>query len=527
MSPSAQRILDHGGAEPLQREKLGRTLQKLAQMAPESLSAHATLFHRTEKGEPIVPRPHHEEWIRFLQARDKFRWLVVIAPPGYAKSTWFSQAYISWRIGVSKGRARVGLISNSGSLAEDLGKSVADAIENPRYQHVYGIGPDMKKGWSLGEMWTTGAVDKSNPNLHCVGIGGTVQGRRYDEIVLDDPSTWEQVRSETTMKGQRFFLKSTLLERFPPGLKPPDGEGRMVVVMTRWGERDLVETFRELGFKIITMPALGYWDRVAICPSCGQKRDTDWFSLLRRCEHCKSEAPPEMEWGEEPLWGERESRQVLLNQREEDPITFDLVKQGDPKALGGDMFDTGMLNYKPMPDRREFEQVVQYVDTAGGKDRAKGDYFCLVTLGLRKQGQEVWVLDVERGRWPAPEQERKVIDEFRQWTPNAVVVEDKGEGNALYQSLIISPEVRIPLRTHSPIADKEWRARPWANVLNAGRVYIPTNQDGTPVRWARPFVTEHDAFPESAHDDQVDAAANAYAHTTTGAPRIRVLRRGM
>ena len=249
-------------------------------------------------------------------------------------------------------------------------------------------------------MWTTGAVDKTNPNLHCVGIGGSVQGHRYDEIILDDPSTWDDVRSPATMDGQRFFVRTTLLERFPPGLKPPDGLGRMVVVLTRWGDEDLVETFRELGFRIVTMPALGYWDRRALCQNCGEDRDPDQWSLLQRCEHCESLEPPEMVWGDEPLWPERESRETLEAQRDAEPIEFELVKQGDPRAVSGNTFKVENIQRKEMPEPNAFEQVIQFVDTAGGKKRDRGDYFVMATLGIRDEGREVWAIDCIRERLP-------------------------------------------------------------------------------------------------------------------------------
>jgi predicted phage terminase large subunit-like protein len=296
----------------------------------------------------------------------------------------------------------------------------------------------------------------------------------------------------------------------------------MVVVLTRWGDNDLVEMFRELGFVIVTMPALGYWDRRAVCPNCGQDRNPDLYAVLQRCEHCDTPERPEHIWGEEPLWATQESKETLLQRREDDPIIFDLVHQGDPKAVAGNVFDVKMLNHGVMPGRNEFERVVQYVDTAGGKDRKKGDYFAIVTLGLRKNGQEIWVMDVVRDRIPAPEQERMVIQKGRDpmLRPDRVYIELKNEGTALYQRLIISPEVRLPLEGDTPVEDKEWRAIPFANVVNAGRVWIPANRDGVPN-----FEIELAGFP-GRHDDQVDAAAGAYSKTTQSGPRVRVLRAG-
>ena len=485
--------------ELLARERIRRDLVRLAEMAPGSLSAHATLFHRTSEDRPVVPARHHEEWVQFAHDVQNHRWIVIICPPGYAKSTWWSVIYPSWRIGVTGGRVRIGLISNTANLTYGFARDIMKTIQDPLYQQVYGVRPDYSRGWSQKQFWTSGSVDPRNPTVLATGIGGPIQGKRFDEIICDDLTTWEDARSDTVMEGQRHFLKALLIKRFPPGMGPPSGGGRMVVAMTRWAERDLVPTFQELGFKIITMPALGYWDR-------------------------HEDEAGRITWGEEALWPQVESRERLEREREEDPLVFELVKQGNTSVVGGDVFHVDRLNYGPMPPREELDSIVQYVDTAGGKDRAKGDYFVLATVGLR--GEEVWILDIVRGRFPAPEQERLVIEHGAPateggWGPDQVVVEDKNEGTALYQRLIVN--TRLPLLAYPPVKDKEFRAIPIANAVNTHRVWIPLRPNGTAPVWARSLVAEFDSFPRSEHDDQVDAVAGAFNHTGSGGPRLRVL----
>lgn len=485
--------------DTLARERIRRDLMRLVEMAPTSLAAHAALFHRTSEDRAVVPARHHEEWVRFAHDVQRYRWIVIICPPGYAKSTWWSVIYPTWRIGVTRGRIRIGLISNTANLTYGFSRDIMKTISDPLFQQVYGVVPDYSRGWSQKQFWVSGSVDPRNPTVLATGIGGPIQGKRFDEIICDDLTTWEDARSTVVMEGQRHFLKALLIKRFPPGQGPPNGNGRMVVAMTRWAERDLVPTFSELGFKVLTMPALGYWDRV-------ERPDGS------------------MEWGEEPLWPEMEDKATLEKEREEDPLVFELVKQGNTSVVGGDTFETHMLNYGPMPRREDLTSVVQYVDTAGGKDRKRGDYFVLATIGLR--GEEVWVLDIDRGRYPAPEQERRVVMggatlEDGGWGPEQIVIESVNEGTALYQRLI--SETRLPLLEYSPVKDKEFRAIPFANAVNAGKVWIPLRPDGTAPVWARSFVAELDSFPRGDHDDQVDAASGAFNHTGAGGPRLRVL----
>lgn len=507
----------------LAREKVNRYMQELAERAPESVAAHAALLHNTDTGRPIIPAAHHKVWCQMMEDIERYRWVVVICPPGYAKSTWWSIVYPSWMIGRTQGRIRIGLVSNTANLTYGFSRSIMKTISDPRFEMVYGVRPDYSK-WSQKQFWTEQALDKANATLMATGIGGPIQGKRFDLIIGDDLTTWEDARSDMVMEGQRLFLKGLLVKRFPPGMGPPDGDGRMVIAMTRWSERDLVPTFEELGFKVLTMPALGYWDRKATCPDCGNERDTQEFALQDPCQTCGSLAKPIVELGEAPLWPEQEKKERLEQEREDDPIIFELVKQGNPRVMGGDVFDTSKLQYAKLPEKESFAEIVQYVDTAGGKDRTKGDYFADVTLGLRytETGEtQVWIMDMDRGRYPATQQEKRVSINAEQWDPILVVVEERNEGIALFQRLCET--TRLPVRAYVPVKDKEWRAIQIANAVNQGRVYLPKNEDGSSPAWVRSFVAELDAFPRGPNDDQVDAAAGAYLHTGGAGPKLRVL----
>lgn len=508
-------------------EALNRQLKLLAERAPHSLAAHGALFHKIPSGDPLLPARHHLEWIRILEDVERFRWVVLIAPPGYAKSSWCAIAYASWRIGVTEGKIRIGLVANTGDLAEGFGRGVADAIEMPRYQQVYGIGPGDKGQWSLARMWTTGAVDKVNPNLLCVGMKGQVVGKRFDEIILDDPTTYFQARSPTEMETQRQFVVNTLLERFPPGFKPPEGLGRMVVVTTRWGENDLVPLFKDRGFKVIRMPALGYWDRVAKCPDCDLVRDADLYALIQRCEHCDSPREPELLYGVEPLWPEQESREDLESQRDLDPENFELVKQGDASAAsGGTTFEVDKVQYGELPDRNQFERVVTFIDTAGGKDRNKGDYFVAATVGWTANREQMWAIHVERSRIPAPDQLAKVIEIGNDpvLRPDYVAVEMKNEGISLYQHLVMNVDARFHTRQYVPEHDKEWRAIPFAKTVSQEKFFLPRYKNGRHPDWCQPLVSEMTRFPKSAHDDQVDAISGACQTEAVQGPRFTLLK---
>jgi predicted phage terminase large subunit-like protein len=62
-----------------------------------------------------------------------------------------------------------------------------------------------------------------------------------------------------------------------------------------------------------------------------------------------------------------------------------------------------------------------------------------------------------------------------------------------------------PVRAVRPDKKKEVRAAPFASACEAGHVRVLRG------RWLGAFLDEAEAFPDVAHDDQVDAASGAFA----------------
>ncbi len=500
-----------GRSDDEKRKALKIRLEQLRRAAPTDFTAHSLYCHRDSEDRPLQFARHHQIWADLLSRPDEYPFICLVAPPGYAKSTIVSMAYPSWRMGQTAGRLRMGIVSNTADLAWQLLGYTKEMITSDRFRAAHPeVRPNFVRGWRHNALFFSETPPGKDPSLAATGIGGAVQGRRLDEIILDDPTTFEQAQSPAIMKKQRNWVKNTLMKRLPVGMRPPDGKGgRFVTVMTRWGPNDLYDVFEDMGFKMLTMPALGYWDRSYICPECGASAGPDE-------PLCACDAKPVIEFGEEPLWPEVESRESLLAQREADELIFELVMQGNPKVVSGEVFDPEWWAERRgnAPPREKLDKVIQAVDTAGGKDRKKGDYVAIVTMG--KKGTEIWILDVKRGRLNALEQEDAVKTLQQRWKPDLVVIEDVNEGTALYQRLV-SEHLNIPLKPFTPTRDKEFRAVPLANAYRQGLV---NHQVG---RWNMSYEAELAAFPEGPHDDQVDAASMCYANLTNVGPRVRVL----
>lgn len=505
-------------SEKEKRKKLAARLEWLRRNTPTRLDSYGQFIMRTEQNRPIVAQRHHAMLCHYLQARKEFPWLCIVMPPGYGKSTWVSRAYPGQRIGQEGGRIRLGLVANTHSIARTFSVAVQADIESKNYQQAFPhIRPDKSRAWRDNEWVVTGTPAGPNPTFFAAGMNGPIQSRRFDELIIDDPSTEQQARSPTQMKLQIDWISNTLFKRLPVGKRPPDGDGRVVVVCTRWSKNDVVPFLRDMGFHILHMPAIGYWDG---------KYDLNGKFIP----------------GEIPLWGEAEPLEQLEALRELNEIHFELVMQGNTDILSGDMFDPAWFNLRPPPKPEEVTRRVTGIDTASGKDRKRGDYFAMATIAEVKR--HVHVEHILRKVLTAPEQveavlahlgvawdteHRKldVIDE-RAYSnrPDKIVIEGTEGGAALYYTLL-GMHLNQSIEMINPENDKEWRARPLASAYKAGLVHHPGHPDANgelqAERWVMPYTAECEAFPAGPHDDQVDAVSHAYGQLERTGPRIRTL----
>jgi len=97
-------------------------------------------------------------------------------------------------------------------------------------------------------------------------------------------------------------------------------------------------------------------------------------------------------------------------------------------------------------------------------------------------------------------------------------VEDKVSGTGLIQTLRREGISVLPIQRSR---DKISRAHDVAPSLEAGQVMVLGGQP-----WLADFLAEADAFPNGAHDDQLDPMMDAVSDMmglTTVAPRVRAL----
>jgi predicted phage terminase large subunit-like protein len=171
---------------------------------------------------------------------------------------------------------------------------------------------------------------------------------------------------------------------------------------------------------------------------------------------------------------------------------------------------------KPFP---KFEYIIQSYDVATS-EKVQNDPTACITFGVFKPldgPMAVMVIDCWQERLQYPDLRPKVVEEYgavygegkEKKRVDLLLIEDKSAGISLIQDL---QRAHLPIRAYNPgRADKMQRLNIVSNIIARGRVWIPesSQRKGYVRDWAEGFVSQICSFPESTHDDFVDACTQA------------------
>jgi predicted phage terminase large subunit-like protein len=184
--------------------------------------------------------------------------------------------------------------------------------------------------------------------------------------------------------------------------------------------------------------------------------------------------------------------------------------QQSPKALGGNLFKGADFFRFPLTPKIRYRKI--YADTAQ-KTAERNDFSVFACYGLGVDGK-LYVLDLIRGKWEAPELKRRAVD-F--WNKNKLpdsghfgalrklMVEDKSSGTGLVQEIKFTNS--IPVEGIQRHKDKLTRAMDAQPYVESGMVGIPSE-----APWALDLIAEAESFTtDDSHDfdDMVDTLFDA------------------
>ena len=420
-----------------------------------------------------TPARHHRKLIAQLEclSRGEIDRLMVLMPPGSAKSTYVSILFPAWFLSRHPQAALI-MACHTDSLASHFGRRTRTLIqENPTVLD-YRLATDER----AANRWRT----SRGGEYFGTGIHGPIAGRRADLVIIDDPiKSWADADSPTAREHAWDWYRSDLL----PRLKP---RGRVVLVMTRWHEDDLGGRILavENGWTVLRFPALG------VLPD-----------PLGRVQG-------------EALWPEWEDAEALDRKRAAmGERAFAALFQQDPRPPSGGLFMPERIS---LCDTTPNESVgVRAWDLAAALPAPGKDPDWTVGLRLDRDAEDRFVVtDIQRLRGSPGEVEAAIQMTAERDGPGVLVAlpQDPGQAGQAQTAYLTRKLAGFTVRSSPETGAKLTRAGPVAAQVEAGNLRLLR------APWNRIFLEEMKDFPHGHKDDQIDALSRAFM--TLAAPVV-------
>lgn len=403
--------------------------------------------------------------------------IAVSMAPRFGKSMMISQLYPAWYLGRNPTHKLI-LASHTADLAVDMLRKVRNIMLTDKYRALFpdvSIASDAK---AAGK-WNTNHQGEA----FAVGTGGALAGRGGDIIIVDDPLSEQDIKSGNTdsLDTTYEWFRSGLRTRLMPG-------GRIVVLHTRWHQRDLIGRLIKDG---------------AMDPSADQYEVFEFPAILNEDDEAAMKS----------LWPEQWSLESLLRTKASMPTwQWNAQYQQNPTAQESALIKRGWLQWWPKPEPPPCQFIVQAWDTAL-TTKERSDYSVCQTWGVFQreddEAPQVILLNRVKGKWEFPELKQVAFEQYQEWEPDSLIIETKASGQPLVDELRRSG---LFVQEFSPGKgqDKIARVNSVADMFQSGQIWFPE------TRWADEVADELAAFPSGEHDDEVDAATLALRRIRQG-----------
>jgi predicted phage terminase large subunit-like protein len=421
-----------------------------------------------------TPALHHKLIASELEAvaRGRRKRLMVLAPPGSAKTTYVSRLFPAWFFAL-RPRSSIIACSHTQSLSETNSGFVQRVVRENTEALGYKLQNDAKERW----------YTDTNCAYLAGSVGSAILGFRANIAVLDDPI---RSRADAESETQRENLWQWYINDLETRLTP---DGAIILIATPFHEDDLMGRL--------------------------QRTQADQWKVLRLPAVCDDEQndPLNRKLGE-PLWsddqygyGQRLLEIQAAAEREGRTRDWFAMYQGRPRPPEGAMFKPARM---PIIEPLMMPNVVEKVRAWDLASSAKGDF--TVGLKLARAYDHAYentfiVTDIVRFRGP-PEEVRATVKRVAQadgygtkiWIPK-----DPAQAGADQADSYIRMLSGYRAEAERMSGDKATRADAAASQANIGRLGMLR------APWNAAFIEELAAFPRGVHDDQVDALSLAFS----------------
>lgn len=414
---------------------------------------------------------HHEKMAKAFErvANGELKRLIINMPPRHTKSEFASYLLPSWFLGRFPDK-KIIQCSNTAELAVGFGRKVRNLVDGDVYTKVF---PNvaLRHDSKAAGRWST----NHSGEYFAIGVGGTVTGKGADLLIIDDPHSEQEAaiaenNPEVYDKVYEWYTSGPR-QRLQPG-------GAIVIVMTRWSKKDLTGQ---------------------VVKAASQRGGEDWEVI---------EFPALFDSGA-PLWPEFWRYEELMALKEELPNSKWMAQyQQNPTSESSAIVKREWWRMWEGQTPPYCDFTLMAWDTAFEKNN-RADYSACTLWGVFYEPDEngveqanIILLNAFRDRMEFPTLKKRAIQEWREWEPDAVIIEKKASGSPLIYEL---RAMGIPVQEYTPTRgnDKISRLNSVSDLFASGRVWSPN------THWADEVIDEVASFPAGEHDDYVDSVSLA------------------
>ncbi|MCT4635116.1 MAG: phage terminase large subunit [Rickettsiales bacterium] len=409
--------------------------------------------------------------------------LIINIPPRYLKSICISVSWSAWLMGHNPA-TKIMTASYSQALSNKHSQDCRILMNSPWYKELF---PETII--NKGENQKSKFVTSKRGFRFATSTGGTATGEGGDYLIIDDPQNPNKINSKKYRQATIQWFEQTFISRLNN-----KQTGAIVIVMQRLHEEDLcgylLENKRDQ-WDLLKLPAI-YEQPITF---------TEPYLITKETGSVLHEEREDM---------------VALNKLKNELGEYNFASQyqQSPIPSKGCIIEKSWLNYFSSKDNIKFKQIIQSWDTAI-KAKDDSDYSVGITVGINNNGY--YLLDIQRIKAEYPELIIALQNFSNKWNPQAILIEDKGSGQSLIQSL--KPLIKTAIIPIKPKFDKVTRFARHSPLFEAGKIFLDYN-----ANWRITLEQELISFPKSPHDDQVDSLSQALEYLQNKKPaRIRTL----
>lgn len=320
----------------------------------------------------------------------------------------------------------------------------------------------------------------------------SMTGSRGDRVILDDPHSVDDANSPARLESDIVTFREALPSRVN------NDRSAIIIIMQRLHEKDVSAVALDLGYEHLCIPMR--------------------FEPERRCVTSIGWRDPRTEEGELMFPERFPETQVRELERTLGSYATAGQLQQRPAPREGGLFKRHwfeIIDAVPVGPRRR----VRAWDLAATKKATSNDPdWTAGVLMSRVQDGSFMIEHVERLRG-SPMEVKATIRSRASTDPKGTVIrlpQDPGQAGKDQAETFVRELAGHAVKIERPTGDKATRAMPAAAQAEAGNVKIVRTRDPQRDAWIEPFLDELCMFPGGAHDDQVDAFADALNELALG-----------